>query len=177
METIVNLRAKYGWDLGQYGCNPNKELLTNDNNAREQYLSLKTAKEWLKDNLIYNPISYSAPYGNLRPITVPLLKDLGYKIAKTDSTGYCNFFDPKYDFAIPMTLMSNETTAEEIIEKIQYAIDNNCCICIYTNNVTNYGDEISAKKTLFESVMKFIFENKDAITLMTFSEFYEKCNS
>lgn len=177
LETIVNLRAKYGWDLGQYGCNPNKELLTHDDNAREQYLALKNAKEWLKDNLVYNPISYSAPYGNLRPITVPLLKDLGYKIVKTDSTGYCNFFDPKYDFAIPMTLMSNETTAEAIIEKIQYAIDNECCICIYTNNVTDYGDEISAKKTLLEAVINFILENKDKITMMTFSEFYNKCNS
>lgn len=177
LDTIVNLRAKYGWDLGQYGCNPNKELLTHDDNAREQYLALKNAKEWLKDNLIYNPISYSAPYGNLRPITVPILKDLGYKIVKTDSTGYCNFFEPKYDFAIPMTLMSNETTAEEIIEKIQYAIDNECCICIYTNNVTDYGDEISAKKTLLEAVIKFILENKDKITMMTFSEFYNKCNS
>ena len=102
LNTIVNLRAKFGWDLGQYGCNPNKELLTYDDNPREQYLGLKNAKEWLQSNLVYGPISYSAPYGNLRPITVPLLKDMGYKIAKTNATGYCNFFDPKFDFAIPM---------------------------------------------------------------------------
>lgn len=177
LEKVVELRAKYGWDLGQYGCNPNKELLTEDDNAREQYLALKTAKTWLQDNLIYNPISYSAPYGNLRPITVPLLKDLGYKISKSTSPGYCNFFDPKYDFTIPMTLMSNNTTAEEIIKKIQYAIDNECCICIYTNNVTDYGDEASSKKVLFEDVINFIIENNDKITPMTFSEFYDKCNS
>lgn len=177
LEKVEELRTKYGWDLGQYGCNPNKELLTNDNNSREQYLALKTAREWLRDNLVYNPISYSAPYGNLRPITVPLLKDLGYKIAKTSSTGYCNFFDPEYDFAIPMTLMSNDTTAEAIIDKIQYAIDNECCICIYTNNVTEYGDEASAKKILLETVVEFILENRDKITPMTFSEFYNKCNS
>ena len=176
LETVENLRTKHGWDLGQYGCNPNKELLTQDDNSREQYLALRNAKEWLRDNLIYNPISYSAPYGNLRPITIPLLKDLGYKIAKTESTGYCNFFDPKYDFAIPMTLMSNETTAEEIIRKIQYAINNECCICIYTNNVTEYGDEISAKKTLLEAVINFALNNKDKITMMTFSEFYDRCN-
>ncbi len=176
LSEIVNLRAKYGWDIGQYGCNPNKELLTKDDNPREQYLALKAARTWLNDNLIFNPISYSAPYGNLRPITVPLLKDFGYKIAKTDSTGYCNFFDPRYDFAIPMTLMSNEITAEEVIEKIQYAIDNNCCICIYTNNVTNYGDEASAKKILLETVVDFILDNKNKITPMTFSEFYNKCN-
>lgn len=176
LESVLDLRARYGWDLGQYGCNPNKELLTNDNNAREQYLALRNSKDWLRDNLVYNPVSYSAPYGNLRPITVPLLKDLGYKIAKTESSGYCNFFDPKYDFIIPMTLMSNYTTAEEIIEKLQYAIDNECCVCIYTNNVTDYGDEQSAKKTLLESVVNFILENKDKITPMTFSEFYNKCN-
>lgn len=176
LDKIVELRCKYGWDLGQYGCNPNKELLTHDDNPREQYLALKTAKEWLRDNLVFNPIAYSAPYGNLRPLTVPLLKDMGYKIAKTDSTGYCNFFDPEYDFAIPMTLMSNVTTADEIKDKIQYAIDNNSCICIYTNNVTEYGDEISAKKMLLEEVVKFILDNSDKITPMTFSEFYNKCN-
>lgn len=176
LEKIVELRAKYGWDLGQYGCNPNKELLTEDDNARNQYLALKTAKIWLQDNLVYNPISYSAPYGNLRPITVPILKDLGYKIAKTSSPGYCNFFDPKFDFAIPMTLMSNTTTAESIIKKLQYAIDNECCICIYTNNVTDYGDEASAKKVLLEDVVNFILENKDKIIPMTFTEFYNKCN-
>lgn len=173
---ISNLKVKHGWDIGQYGCNPNKELLTYDNNPRQQFLALKEAQKWLKDNLIDEPISYSAPYGNLRPITVPLLKDFGYKIAKTNSTGYCNFFDPKYDFAIPMTLMSNETTAEEIIEKIQYAIDNHCTICLYTNNVTDYGSELDAKKTLLESVIKFILENKDKIEIMTFSEFYKICS-
>lgn len=177
LNAIVNLRAKFGWDLGQYGCNPNKELLTYDDNPREQYLGLKNAKEWLQANLVYEPISYSAPYGNLRPITVPLLKDMGYKIAKTDSIGYCNFFDPKFDFAIPMHLLSNNTTEEEVIAKIQYAIDNNCSICLYTNNVTNYGNEADSKKTLFESVVKFILDNKDKITPMSFSEFYNKCNS
>lgn len=177
LDYIVNLRAKYGWDIGQYGCNPNKELLTNDDNAREQYLALKTTKNWLENNLVYSPISFSAPFGNLRPITVPLLKDLGYKIAKTDSSGYCSFFNPKYDFAIPMTLISNETTEDEIIEKIQYAIDNDCCVCLYTNNVTNYGDEASSKKSLFETVIKFIIANSDKITPMTFAEFYNKCNS
>lgn len=177
LNKVVDLRARYGWDLGQYGCNPNKELLTNDDNAREQYLALKASKEWLKDNLVYNPVSYSAPYGNLRPITVPLLKDLGYKIAKTDSNGYCNFFDPDYDFAIPMVLMSNNLTKEEVIEKIQYAIDNECCICIYTNNVTEYGDELNVKKATFEEVIKFILENDNKIKAMTFADFYNKCNS
>ena len=176
LNEIVNLRAKHGWDIGQYGCNPNKELLTYDDNPREQYLGLKNAKEWLQNNLVYDPISYSAPYGNLRPITVPLLKDMGYKIAKVESTGYCNFFDPRYDFAIPMQLMSNDVTAEEIIDRIQYAIDNECTICLYTNNVTNYGDEASAKKTLLESVVKFLMENQDKITAMTFSDFYNKCS-
>ena len=177
LNEIVNLRIMHGWDVGQYGCNPNKELLTYDDNPREQYLALKTAKEWLQANFIYDPISYSAPYGNLRPISVPILKDLGYKIAKTDSTGYCNFFDPKFDFAIPMQLFSNETTEKEILEKLQYAIDNNCCICLYTNNVTNYGNEADSKKILLEAIVKFISDNKDKLTAMTLSEFYNKCNS
>lgn len=177
LNEIVDLRILHGWDIGQYGCNPNKELLTKDDNSREQYLALKNSKEWLQANFIYSPVSYSAPSGNLRPITIPILKDLGYKIAKTNSTGYCNFFDPKFDFAIPMHLFSRDTTEAEILEKLQYAIDNNCCICLYTNNVTNYGDEISSKKVLLEAIVKFITDNSDKLTAMTLSEFYNKCNS
>ncbi len=173
---IETLRTKYGWDLGQYGCNPKKEILTEDDNSRDQYLALKLAREWLQTNLVYNPISYSAPFGNLRPITVPILKDMGYKIAKVKSDGTCNFFDPRYDFAIPMYLMSNEVTEDEVIGKIQYAIDNNCCVCIYTNNVTEYGDELSSKKVMFENVIKFITDNSDKLSAMTFSDFYNKCN-
>lgn len=180
LNSILNLRAKYGWDLGQYGCNPDKESLQNDDNPREQYLALKSTKEnWLQSNLIYNPVSYSAPYGDLRPITVPLLKDLGYKIAKTESTGYCSFFDPKYDFAIPMTIMINKTSIDDITSKINYAIENNCCICLYANNVTEYGDEEGqqdAKNSLLQGVISHIIANRDKITPMTFSEFYNKCN-
>lgn len=177
LNKIIELRAKYGWDIGQYACNPNKDLLNNDDNPREQYVGLKTTKDWLQNNLVYNPISYSVPsFGSLKQITVPILKDLGFKIAKTEASGYCNFFDPKYDFAIPMQLMSRDIPAEQIIDKIQYAIDNDCCICIYTNNVTNYGSEIDASKTPFEKVIKFIIQNKDKITPMTFSDFYNKCN-
>lgn len=174
---VEEMRAKYGWDIGQYGCNPNKGILTRDDNSREQYLGLKMTREWLQSNLVYNPISYSAPFGNLRPITVPLLKDFGFKIAKTDANGYCNFFDPKYDFAIPTVLMSNDTTEDEIKQKIKYAIDNDCCICLYTNNVTEYGDESSAKKVLLENVVKYLLDNKDNITMMTFSEFYNECTT
>lgn len=176
LETIMDLRINHGWDIGQYGCNPNKERLTYDDNPREQYLALRNTMSWLNDNLISNPISYSAPYGNLRPISIPILKDLGFKIAKSNAIGYCNFFDPKYDFALPMILLSNETTEEEIISKLQYAIDNETCICLYTNNVTEYGNEADAKKIALEKVIEFITENKDKITPMTFAEFYNKCN-
>ena len=177
LEAVETLRVKNGWDIGQYGCHPNKEILTYDDNARPQYLALKTTKTWLNDNLVLNPISYSPPYGNLRPISVPILKDLGYKIAKVHGTayGYINFFDPKYDFAIPMQLISNNITEEEIIAGIQYAIDNQCGICLYTHNVTEYGDESSVKKIVLENIIKFILDNSDKITPMTFSDFYNKC--
>lgn len=175
LASVLNLRTSYDWDLGQYGAHPRKETLVEDNNSRDQYLLLKSTKEWLQNNLVNTPISYSAPFGNLRPITVPLLRDLGFKIAKVKSTGYCNFFDPRYDFAIPMHLMSNEVTLDEIKSKIQYAIDHQCCICIYTNNVTEYGDEQSVKKAVFEEVIKFISDNSDKITAMTMAEFYKKC--
>ena len=175
LASVLNLRANHNWDIGQYGCHPRKETLVEDNNARDQYLLLKSTKEWLQNNLVNSPISYSAPFGNLRPSTMSMLKDLGYGIAKVRSTGCCNFFDPRYDFAIPMYLMSNDVSLDDIKSKIQYAIDHKCCICLYTNNVTEYGDEQSVKKAVFEEVIKFISNNSDKITAMTMADFYEKC--
>ena len=34
---IIGLRIAHGWDIGMYGCNPNREILTQDDNYRNQY--------------------------------------------------------------------------------------------------------------------------------------------
>lgn len=171
---LIGLRTVNNWDIGTYGCNPNKELLTNDDNYRNQYIALKGSKEWITDNMVNTPVSYSAPYGNLRPITVPILKDLGYKIARTDSKGYISIFTEK-DFAIPMHLISNETPFEEIKEKIDYAINNGVALSLYTRNVTEYGSEADATIMIFESVINYLLEKKNSIQCVTMKEFYDKC--
>lgn len=176
MNNICNLIYQYGWDIGDYGCNPDKELLIEDDNPREQYLALKSAKEYLTENYLENPISYSASFGNLRPITVPILKSLGFKIAKAESNSMCSFFS-KHEFTMPMYLLSNVTTSSNIIDKIDEAVETGQCIVIYTNNVTEYGDEIAASKTSFENVLNHIIDltQNDKIQCLTFRDFYNKC--
>lgn len=176
LDSIIKLRVVNKWDIGVYGCNPNKEQLVEDDNYRNQYVALRNSRAWLQDSVLDKPVSYSAPYGNLRPITMPILKDLGYKIAKTGADSYCSQFTEK-DFCLPMFLISNETTLDEVKAKIDYAIDTNQTISLYTNNVTEYGDESSATKLMFESIIDYICEKveEEKLQCLTFSEFYDRC--
>lgn len=178
IDAIIKLRVSCHWDIGVYGCNPHKEFLIEDSNYRNQYVALRESKQWIQENMIDSPISYCAPYGNLRPITVPILKDLGYKIARTDGTGYISNFT-KHDFSIPSQLMSNLNTFDEIKQRIDYAIMNDVSLCLYTNDVTEYGTEISATQILFESVVNYIIENRNKGLLQCISlrDFYTRCVS
>lgn len=173
---IIGLRISHGWDVGMYGCNPNREILTQDDNYRNQYNALRNAKTWIRDNMVENPISYSAPYGNLRPITVPLLRDLGFKIARTEGSGYISNFSEK-DFSIPVQLISNTTTYDAIKARIDYAIKNNVALCLYTRDVTEYGSEADSTQLMFESVINYIMEKIDSgeLQCLTMSEFYHRC--
>lgn len=176
LDSLIKLRISPSCDIGVYGCNPNKEQLTEDDNYRNQYVALRNSREWMQNNILDKPISYSAPYGNLRPITVPILRDLGYKIAKTSADSYCSQFTKK-DFAIPMFLMSNLTTLDEVKAKIDYAIDTDQTISLYTNDITEYGDETSSTKLMFESIVDYILEkvNSGKLQCLTFDDFYNKC--
>ena len=173
---IIGLRVSHGWDIGMYGCNPNRELLIQDDNYRNQYIALRNSKAWVQDNMVENPISYSAPYGNLRPITVPLLKDMGFKIARTDGSGYISNFSDK-DFAISVKLISNLTTSDQLKSDIDYAINNNMALCLYTRDVTEYGSEADSTQLMFESVVNYIMEkrNNGELQCVTMSDFYHMC--
>ena len=165
-----------GTDIGHFGCNPDKELLLEDNNYREQYAALKGIKEYIKNNFTYNPCSYSAPYGNLRPITSKIIRDFGYNIAKTNASTYCSFFGKK-DICIPTIELNNEVNTETVIEKIRYAVSTGQTIGISTYNITEYGDEINAKRIEFEKVLKVIEELHDSnqAECMSYKSFYERC--
>src|SRR5699024_5915317 len=116
--------------IGTDGCHPNKEILVEDDNYRNQYIALRSSWNWLRENMVNSPISYSAPYGNLRPITVPILRDLGYKISKVETGGYCGFFAEK-DMAIPSHLISNLVEIDSITDMIDHAIESNQAVCLY----------------------------------------------
>lgn len=163
-------------DVGQFGCSPDKELLLNDDNYREQYLALKDTKAFIQTNIINSPISYSCPYGNMRPITVGLLKDIGYGIAKVESDAFCSFFS-KEDMCIPSVEINNNTDIQTIKDKIDYAISTEQCIGISTYNVTDYGDEINAKKSVFEEAMNYLIQKISAgeIECMSYKTFYDRC--
>lgn len=175
-DSLIYMMVEHGWDIGINGCSPNKELLTRDDNYRNQYMALCDSKQWIESNITKAPVSYCAPYGNLRPITVPLLKNLGIKIARTESNAYISNFT-KHNFAIPCQLVGNVHTFEEIKKRIDYAIDNGVSLCLYTNDVTEYGTEISATYVLFESIISYIIEKRDKglLDCMTFKDFYSKC--
>ena len=186
MEQLSTLCNTYGWELANYGCNPNADTMTLDDNPRQQYLAVKETRQWLYDNFTPNVISYGAPFGNLRPITESILKNLGFKIAKASSNKFCSFFS-KNDFVVPMHLLANPPgqgsdrpnpySSSVIKEKIDEIINTGQCLCIYTSNVTQYGDDISAKQSEFEDVVRHIVNYKRAgrVQCLTFSDFYSKC--
>ena len=165
-----------GVDIGQFGCNPDKELLLEDTNYREQYSSLRNIKDYLKNNFTYDAVAYSAPYGNLRPITSKIIRDLGYHIAKTTDNTYCSFFSRK-DICIPTIEINNTTNADAIIEKIRYAVRTGQVIGVSTYNITDYGDEMNAKRSMFEVVLEYIKElhETNQAECMSYKTFYEKC--
>lgn len=178
MEKVAMLHYNYKWDLGNYGCNPNKEIMIEDDNPREQYMAVKDTRQWFYDNLTSNVISYAAPFGNLRPITEPILRELGFKIAKVTADAYCSFFSEN-DFAIPMHLLSNAPGkgADAVCAKIDEIVETGQVLCIYTDNVTKYGDDLSATKVSFEKVINHIqkYIDQGSLECMTFSEFYKQC--
>ena len=178
VDCILRYKVMNGWDIGMDGCHPNKDILIHDDNFRNQYVALRESREWVRNNLTDNPKSYSPPFGNLRQINVPLLKDLGFNIAKAEADRYCGFFS-KNDFAIPMHLMSNETTTDELIEKIDYAITSHQSICLYTNDVTVYGSDIDCTKVMLETIVDYINERQEnnELECVTFQEFYERCTT
>lgn len=180
LNNVAMLHYKYGWEIANYGCNPNKEIMIEDDNPRDQYISVKETRQWIYDNFTSKVISYAAPFGNLRAISEPILKELGFKIAKTTADAYCSLFT-KNDFCIPMHLLSNALNcgSDQINKKIDEIVETGQCLCIYTDQVTRYGDDISATKTSFESVISHIqnYVNDGLLEIMTFSEFYNKCVS
>ena len=175
LDSMIMYRLGY-LDIGQFGCNPDKELLLEDDNYREQYMALKNIRDYLQNNIIYSPISYSAPYGNIRPITAMMLKDLGYHIAKTGEDSYCSFFTRK-DLCIPSIEINNDSDVEYIKSKIDYAIETEQVVAISTYDVTEYGDEMNAKKSMFEEIIDYIQDkyDTDQINVMSYKTFYEKC--
>ena len=73
--------------------------------------------------------------------------------------------------------MSNNTDLDSIKKKIDYAIESGQAISLYTNNVTEYGDEESSKKIMLESVVEYIVEKVEEgkLQCLTFSDFYNQC--
>lgn len=178
LNKICTLIYEYGWEIGCNGVNPDKEIMTEDDNPRAQYLALRETRQWLIDNFQDEITSYSAPYGDLRPVTMKILKSMGFKTAKATADNFCSFFGEE-DFVIPMHLLSNETGhgADDICEKIDTIVETGQVLCIYTTGVSRYGNEIQANKISFEKVIEKIqmYVEQDRLQCLTFQDFYKKC--
>lgn len=178
LSKICDLIYTYDWEIGCNGVNPNKEIMIEDDNPREQYLALRDTRQWLIDNFQDQIISYSAPFGNLRPISMKILRSMGFKIAKSTADNFCSFFGEK-DFVVPMHLLSNDQGhgADDICAKIDEIVETGQVLCIYTSGVSRYGNEIQANKISFEKVVEKIesYMEQGRLECMTFQQFYHKC--
>lgn len=178
LNKIADLIYLRDWEVANNGVNPNKEIMIEDDNSREQYMALRTTRQWLIDNFQEDVIAYSAPFGDLRPLTMKILKKMGFKIAKVDADNFCSFFSED-DFVIPMHLLSNEEGhgADAICDKIDYCVQTGQTLCIYTCGVSRYGSDIESNKISFEKVIEKIksYMDSDQLDCMTFSQFYEEC--
>lgn len=177
---LLELRTKYRWDIGCYGC-PNTSSLLNDDNSFEQFRLLKNARTYLSELLINNPIAYSAPYGDMRPITEPLVKDLGYKIAMNgpddiDHASYCSVFT-KSDLSIPRVLINKMTTLDQVKKIVEYTIETGQTVSFYTCGVSEYGSGTCAKRQVFESIIDYLADKTSAgsIQCLSMKDFYKKC--
>lgn len=178
LNKVCDLVYSHGWEIGCNGVNPDKEIMTEDDNPREQYMSLRETRQWLIDNFQDSIVSYSAPYGDLRPISMKILKSMGFKIAKATADNFCSFFADE-DFVIPMHLLSNESGhgADDICEKLDTIVETGQVLCIYTTGVSRYGNEIQANKVSFEKVIEKIemYREQGRLQCLTFQDFYKKC--
>lgn len=178
VDNILKYKIEYGWDIGLESCHPNKDILFWDNNYRNQYMALLNGKEWLKNTIVSSPVSFSAPVGNLRPLTANILKDMGFKMARTGANGYCSFFSDK-DFSLPSYLIYRDTKEEDVYSMIDYAIETGQTLVLYTTDVTEYGGDVIAKTLIFERIVDYISrrmaDDERHIDCLSFSEFYNKC--
>ena len=80
-----------------------------------------------------------------------------------------------------MHLLSNAEgkTIDDVKKKIDEIVETGQVLCIYTNDVTKYGDDISATQTAFEALVSYLeqYMQSGQLECMTFSEFYNKCIS
>lgn len=176
MSLIIKHRLANDIDIGAYGYHPNKDELTEDDNSKFQYAGLSAATTWLRDNYVYNPVSYSAPYGNLRPITVSLLNEIGYKIAISKSKGYIAFFSNK-ELEVPSYSFDEDSTFEEIKDVIDYAILTNQSVVLSTHEVSEFGDAQSMRMVAFEKTITYLLEliEDEKIEVMSMKQFCEAC--
>lgn len=180
-EFMANMAQKHyqdGWDLALYGCNPNKDLMISNENAWEQYVALKTSRDWFYEMFTSSVIGYAAPYDNMQPITEPILRELGFKIAKEDADQYISFFS-KEDLVVPTRLLSNKEGcgSDVMIDRIREVVETGQALCICTAGVTRYGSEIAATTTSFEDVLNEIikFRDRGQLEVLTFRDFYKQC--
>ena len=188
---IIEHRLINNVDIGAYGYHTkryisskdeyevhDKDELTQDNNAKYQYAGLSAATTWLRDNYVYNPVSYSAPYGNLRPVTVSLLDEIGYKMAISKSTGYIAFFSDK-ELEVPSFSFDTDSTFDDVKDVIDNAILTNQSVVLSTHEVSEFGDEQSMRMATFEKVVEYLLElvNEEKIEVMSMKQFVETCNN
>ena len=117
---------------------------------------------------------------SLTNLTKDILRNLEYKIFRVEANNksLCGFFSND-DNNMPVIKINNSVSIDDVKNQIETAIKTGQAISIFTNNVTEYGNESDIKQVVFEQLIEFIISkvNEDQLQCMTYKDFYHACVS
>lgn len=170
-----NLLLSKGWDWSIYGGNGTRPHF--DNGTLDDWKTYLKAKISSCEEVgLFNPISYFSPENRGSVVLEQALREVGYKVARIGGTNYkINWFDDKNGLYISCIGVGANVTAEEIIAKIDDAIENHASICVFTHMIQDtVTTEYNCSTAVYSAVLDAIKTRVDSglCDVVTFREFY-----
>lgn len=171
----LNFLLSKGWDWAIYGgtgTRPHYDTGTLD----DWKTYLRTRISACEEMGLFNPISYFSPANRGSVVIEQALKEVGFKVARIGGTDYkINWFDDKNGLYIGCIGVGANVTAEEIIAKIDDAIENHASICVFTHAVEEtVTADYNCSTAVYSAVLDAIKARVDngLCDVVTFREFY-----
>lgn len=170
-----------GWDWAIYNKADSSDLPRPDYDTG----SLDDWKTYIKTHIdscasigLFNPFTYFSPENRGSVVLEKALKELGFtmaRIAGSDST--LNWFDDYNGLYMSTVGIGGKTTASEILQDVDEAIESNSSIIIFTHNVEDsLTNDMNTTVEVFSTILDGISErvNKGLCEVSTFADFYQK---